>query len=317
MKPPIIAKPRASGPRLVKSSEKNVGYVSSADLALTMIIAGFGLQAGMVPLHAWLPDAHSATPAPVSAILSGAMVMTGVYGLFRVLLLIFVPLQGAWRMTLAAFAVVTMFTGNLMALLQDDLKRLLAFSTIANVGYILLGLTTGNLSGLTGGLFQILNHAIVKALLFLCAGSFTYMAKTRSLKGLAGIGRKMPITGALFILGVVAIAGIPPLNIFWSEWMIFAASLEAGMVVFSALMVVNLALSAAYCLRLIQTIMLKDETQASMGASEVPVSMLLPALALGILCITVGLHLDPFRAMAEEAARAVLNIQAYVNAILG
>jgi proton-translocating NADH-quinone oxidoreductase chain N len=285
-------------------------------LALTMIIAGFGLQAGMAPFHMWLPDAHSAAPAPVSAVLSGAMVMTGVYSLFRILLLVFAPLQGAWLMTLAVFAVATMFTGNLMALLQDDVKRLLAFSTVANVGYILLGLATGNLLGVTGGLFQILNHAIVKALLFLCVGSFTYRAGTRSLKELAGIGRRMPITGALFILGVVAIAGIPPLNVFWSEWTILMASIEAGMTVFTILMVVNLVLSAAYCLRMIQTILLK-EAQGSREATEVPAPMLLSMLALGTLCVVVGLYPDPFRIAAEEAAKAALNIQSYVNAVLG
>ena len=286
-------------------------------LTLTMIITGFGLQAGMAPLHTWLPDAHSAAPAPVSAVLSGAMVMTGVYGLFRILPLIFIPLQGAWRMTLAIFAVATMFTGNLMALLQDDVKRLLAFSTVANIGYILLGLSTRSLLGLTGGLFHILNHAIVKALLFLCAGSFTYQARTRSLKELEGIGRRMPVTGALFILATVAIAGIPPLNLFWSEWTILMAGVEENMMMFSILMVVNLVLSAAYCIRLIQTILLKGETQTSMEATEAPVPMLLPTLALGTLCIVIGLYPGPFRTAAEEAARAALDIQAYFGIVLG
>ena len=286
-------------------------------LTLTMIITGFGLQAGMAPFHTWLPDAHSAAPAPVSAVLSGAMVMTGVYGFFRILPLIFAPLQVAWWMTLALFAVATMFTGNLMALLQDDVKRLLAFSTIANVGYILMGLATGSLLGLTASLFQILNHAIVKALLFLCAGSFAQQAKTRSLKELAGIRRKMPVTSTLFIVGVVALAGIPPLNLFWSEWLILLAGVESGMMWVSALMLVNLMFSAVYCLRLIQTILLKDETQTSMEATEAPVPMLLPIVVLGTLCIVIGLYPGPFRTAAQEAARAALDIQAYVGIVLG
>jgi proton-translocating NADH-quinone oxidoreductase chain N len=167
-------------------------------LSLTMIIAGFGLQAGMAPLHAWLPDAHSAAPAPVSAILSGAMVMTGVYGLLRLLPLVFLPLQGAWTLTLAVFAVASMFTGNLMALLQDDVKRLLAYSTIANVGYILLGLASQTIAGVTGSLFQMLNHAVVKALLFLCSGAYLHQVKTRNLRDLGGIGRRMPLTSAVW-----------------------------------------------------------------------------------------------------------------------
>ncbi len=286
-------------------------------LALTLFIVGFGLQAGMVPFHTWLPDAHSAAPAPVSAILSGAMVMTGIYGLIRILFLLFTPFLGAWRMIMSVFDVLTMFTGNLMALLQDDVKRLLAFSTIANVGYILLGLATSSLLGLTGSLFQILNHAIVKVLLFLCTGAFHRQAKTRSLQELAGIKRRMPVTSTLFILGIIALAGIPPLNIFWSEWAILIASVEEGMLTFSIVMIANLVLSVAYCLRVIQTILLKEETSLSKKASEAPALILLPIFVLGALCIAIGVYPGPFRVVAEEAAQAALNIQAYVQAVLG
>lgn len=277
-------------------------------LPLALIVAGFGLQAGMAPLHTWLPDAHSAAPSPVSAVLSGTMVKTGIYGLIRVLILVFAPLQGAWRMMLAVFAVLTMFTGNLMALMQDDLKRLLAFSTVANVGYIIFGVATGIPSGLTGGLFQVLNHATVKALLFLCAGSFYHQTETRSLKELEGVGRRMPITSLLFVVGVVGLAGIPPLNMFWSEWAIMTGGVEAGMFIFSALMMVNLALSAVYCLRLIQTIILKNETSASSKAAEVSLPLLVPTLVLGILCVVIGLYPGPFRHEAERAAKAALRI---------
>ena len=282
-------------------------------LVLTMIIAGFGLQAGIAPLHTWLPDAHSAAPSPVSALLSGAMVKTGVYGLIRVLILVFNPMQGSWRGTLAIFAILTMFTGNLMALLQDDIKRLLAFSTIANIGYILLGLATGSLQGLTGCFFHILNHAVIKTLLFLCTGSFVHQANTRSLKELRGIRRAMPITSAFFIIGTIAMAGIPPLNFFWSELTIVMAGISTGMPVFSTLMVVNLALTAAYCLRLIQTIMSMDGTTRVRRVKEAPVSMLAPTLILALLSVMIGLYPSPFHSMAEEAAQAALDIAAYVD----
>lgn len=288
-----------------------------SSLALTLFIAGFGLQAGMAPFHTWLPDAHSAAPAPVSAVLSGAMVMTGIYGFFRVLTLVFTPFLGVWPLMLSGFAIATMFTGNLLALFQDDLKRLLAFSTIANIGYILLGLATQSVLGLTGSLFQVLNHALVKALLFLCTGSFTRQATTRSLKDLAGIGRRMPGTCTVFILGTAALAGIPPLNVFWSEWTILMASLEGGRILFAIVMAANLVLSAAYCLRIIQILLLKGETPTSRAASEAPVSLLVPPVVLGALCIVIGVYPGPFRFLAEEAAKAALNIQAYVSAVLG
>jgi proton-translocating NADH-quinone oxidoreductase chain M len=284
-------------------------------LAVTLFLAGFGLQAGMAPFHTWLPDAHSAAPAPVSAILSGAMVMTGVYGLLRVLPLLFTPVLGSWRLIVGVFAVLTMFTGNLMALFQDDVKRLLAFSTIANVGYILLGLATSSLLGFTGSLFQILNHAVVKALLFLCSGAFLRQAKTRRLSELAGIHRTMPVTCAAFIVGVIALIGIPPLNLFWSESTILMAGVDAGMLPLALAMAANLVLTAAYCLRLMQALLLHDAAPPSTAASEAPASLLVPIGVLAVLCITIGLYPSPFRAMAEEAARAALNLHAYVNAL--
>lgn len=284
-------------------------------LILTMIIAGFGLQAGMAPLHMWLPDAHSVAPSPISAVLSGAMVKTAVYGLIRVLMFVFPVMLGAWGITLAIFAVLTMFTGNLMALLQDDVKRLLAFSTIANMGYILLGLSIGSVRGLTGSLFHILNHAIVKSLLFLSAGSFVYRTKTRSLKELAGIGRSMPISSGLFAIGLIALAGIPPLNFFWSELTIVTACVEADMLPFSILMILNLALSAAYCLRMIQTIFFRNPTSISEKATEAPKIMLVATIILAILSIVIGFYPSPFQDMAGNAAETALNRQAYIDAV--
>lgn len=273
-------------------------------LALVMIIVGFGLQAGMVPFHTWLPDAHMAAPSPISAVLSGIMVKAGIYGLIKVLLTIFVPMHESWQTTLAAFAVLTMFVGNLSALLQDDIKRLLAYSTIANTGYILLGLAIGSQRAITGSLFHVLNHAIVKALLFLCAGAFIHKTRTRSLKELAGIRHSMPITSALFIIGTLSLTSIPPLNIFWSELLIITAGLEAGTPLLSLLMILNLVFSAAYCLRMIQTVVVKKETATSKKAAEAPISMLIPILTLGFFSILIGVHPSPFQTLAEAAAQA-------------
>jgi len=144
-------------------------------VTLTLVIVGFGVKAAIVPFHTWLPDAHPEAPAPISALLSGALVQTGAYALIRVLLVVFGSVQNAWQMTLMVFAILTMFIGNLMALLQDDIKRLLAFSTIAQMGYILFGFSIASPQGLTGSLFHIMNHAIIKGLLFLCAGAFVQL----------------------------------------------------------------------------------------------------------------------------------------------
>ncbi|MCW4020745.1 MAG: proton-conducting transporter membrane subunit, partial [Candidatus Bathyarchaeota archaeon] len=295
----------------------NIAYVSMSlaeagtnpvmYIALLMLIVGFGLQAGMFPFHMWLPDAHMAAPSAVSAVLSGVMVTAGVYGLFKVLLTIFAPLSESWSVTLAVFAVLTMFVGNLSALLQDDLKRLLAYSTIANTGYVLLGIIIGSHRSLTGSLFHILNHAVIKALLFLCVGAFIDGARTRSLKELAGIRRTMPIAGTFFIIGALSLASFPSLNIFWSEFMIIIAGLEAGMAWLSLLMVVNLVFSAAYCLRMIQTIGVKKATATSKKAKEAPLLMLVPIAILGVLSVLIGIYPAPFQTLASTVAHAILN----------
>jgi multicomponent Na+:H+ antiporter subunit D len=276
-------------------------------VTLAFIIVGFGVKAAIVPFHTWLPDAHPAAPAPISALLSGALVQTGAYALIRVLL-VFGSMQSVWQMTLMVFAVFTMFVGNFMALLQEDIKRLLAFSTIAQMGYILFGFSIASQQGLTGSLFHVMNHAIMKGLLFLCAGAFVYQTGTRDLRKLAGIRRTMPVTGTLLAIGSVAIAAIPPLNGFWSEWMIVAAGIDAGMLPFSALMIINILISVAYYLRLIHIIVLKKSTPVSEKATEAPISMLMPIVILVAVCVIIGVYPGPFITIASRAAEAALGL---------
>ena len=270
-------------------------------ISLLMIIVGFGLQAGMAPFHTWLPDAHMAAASPISAVLSGVVVKIGIYGLIRLLFNVFLSAQNAWQAVLAVFAVLTMFMGNLSALFQDDLKRLLAYSTVANTGYILLGLTIGSQRALAGSLLQMLNHAVIKALLFLCAGAFLHSARTRSLSKIAGIRKSMPATSIAFTVGALALATFPGLNIFWSELMIITAGLESDMSILSLLMIVNLAISAAYALRMIYTVAVKKATYTSRKAKKAPTLMLLPILSLAAASIIMGIYPSPFMSLAESS----------------
>ncbi len=297
--------------RLANTSSEGWLYIT-----LALVIVGFGIKAAIVPFHTWLPDAHSAAPSPVSAMLSGVMVPTGACVLIRILLLVFSSAQPAWQMTLAIFAVFTMFGGNLMALLQNDLKRLLAFSTIAHMGYIIFGFAIASPEGLAASLFHIVNHAVMKSLLFLCAGAFIRQTKTRDLRKLRGIRRAMPMTSAAFTIGTIAIAAFPPLNGFWSEMMIVAAGVRAEMIVFSALMLANMALSVVYYFRLIRIIILERPTKVSKKATKAPVSMLIPILVLAVLCIFIGAYPVPYIDASSKAAEAMLNIGAYIDAVL-
>jgi len=273
-------------------------------IAFLMLLVGFGLQAGMVPFHTWLPDALCAAPSAVSAIFSACTEKTGLYCLLKVLFVIFGSHREDWRIPIAVFAVLTMFLGNISALLQDDLKRLFSYSTIANTGYILVGIAIGTSRALAGSLFHILNHAVVVALLFLCVGAFIRQARTRSLREMAGIRHSMPWTSIAFIIGALSLSTFPVLNIFWSELMIITAGLEAGMAWLSFLMIINLLLSAAYSLRIIQWVAVKRMTYISRRASEAPFSMIIPVLVLALAAILIGLYPSPFQRLTERIVEA-------------
>lgn len=206
--------------------------------ALLLFLAGFGIKAGIIPLHIWLPAAHPVAPSNVSALMSGIVIKTGIYGLVRVSLDFFdsVPLWIGILVMLAA--VVSAVLGVLYALMEHDLKRLLAYHSIENIGIILLGLgaalTFRTLNhpalaamALAASLYHTLNHAAFKGLLFLGAGAVVQRAHTRNIEELGGLARRMPWTSALFLIGAVAISGLPPLNGFVSEWLTYQ-SLLAG-----------------------------------------------------------------------------------------
>ena len=304
------------------SSLRNVAGSPWIMLALVMVVVGFGVEAALVPLHFWLPDAHPEAPSPISALLSGVVIKTGAYALLRVLFLVFPSVQITWQLLLAVAAIVTMTVGNLMALLQEDLKRLLAYSSVAQMGYVIFGLTS--IYGVAASLFHVMNHAIMKGLLFLCSGCYVHMAGTRDISELSGIWRKMPVTTAAFTVGAFAIAGMPPLNGFLSEFMLIMAGIKAGtspaqsyMSVFAAIMILNVLFSVAYYLRLVQTFVLKKEGPTIAKAHEAPPSMLLPICILALLCILIGIYPYPFVSFAERAANAVLQAQFYLTAITG
>jgi multicomponent Na+:H+ antiporter subunit D len=221
-------------------------------LALIAFIAfmiGFGLKAGMFPVHVWLPDAHPAAPSPVSAALSGIMLKTGLYGMIRVIFNIYSPeyiSNANWDSVMLVIAAITILLGSAMALLQDDLKRRLAYSSIAQIGYIILGIFLLSEQGLTGGLYHLFTHAFMKGLLFLCAGAIIVQTGIRNISQMKGIGLKMPLTMVFFTIASLTMVGIPPFNGFISKWQLSLASLEAGQPIFVAILIISSLLNAAY-----------------------------------------------------------------------
>jgi multicomponent Na+:H+ antiporter subunit D len=189
-------------------------------LCAAFFIMGFGLKAALVPFHAWLPDAHPSAPAPISAALSGLLIkVSGVYALTRVFISVF-GLTPALSTVLMYLGIISMVVAAFLALGQTDIKRMLAYSSISQVGYIVLGIGLGTPLGILGGLFHLFNHALAKSLLFLNSGALQMSTGTRNLDEMGGLGKRMPVTAGTSLVGSLSIAGVPPLNGFWSKLII-------------------------------------------------------------------------------------------------
>ena len=211
-----------------------------ASAAFVLALFGFGAKAGMIPLHAWLPEAHPAAPSPVSALMSGVMLKTAIYGLIRVVYDLIGTIYWQWGLAVAILGALTALFGVLFALMQHDLKRLLAYHSVENIGIILIGIglsmvfigsghPAAGALGLIAGLYHTLNHAVFKALLFLGAGSILHSTGLRDLNDMGGLIRRMPKTALYFLVGALAISALPPLNGFVSEWLTFQAALQAAL----------------------------------------------------------------------------------------
>ena len=209
-----------------------------ATVAFLLAFFGFGAKAGMIPLHVWLPEAHPAAPSPVSALMSGIMIKTAIYGMVRVIYDLIGGVRWEWGMLVLVVGAATTLFGVLYALMQHDLKRLLAYHSVENIGIILLGLgmsmvfigfghPAAGVLGLIAALYHTLNHAVFKGLLFLGAGSILHSAKLRNLNEMGGLIRSMPKTAFYFLIGALAISALPPLNGFVSEWLTFQTALQA------------------------------------------------------------------------------------------
>ena len=259
-----------------------------------LFLVGCFIKAGAVPLHTWLPDAHPAAPSPVSAFLSGIVIKIGAYGIIRFIFPIFnfdlyinnfrVPLS----MLIIYIAVASMLIGVLLALVQTDIKRLLAYHSVSQMGYILLGIGLGTRLGLAGGLYHLVNHAVFKGLLFLCMGAVIYSTGTRNLDNLGGLWKKMPITTSTCIIAALAISGIPPFNGFASKTVLTKAATDFS-VVLKFVIVVTSVLTFASFFKLLSYTFFGEPNKQLITIKEIPILMQLPMIVLAILCVLLGI----------------------------
>jgi multicomponent Na+:H+ antiporter subunit D len=266
-----------------------------AFFAFFSFLIGFGMKAGMFPLHVWLPDAHPVAPSPASALLSGIMLKTGAYGLLRVIFHVFSPdlLQEAgWMIILAVVAIITILLGSAVAITQDDLKRRLAYSSVGQMGYILLGMSIFTERALIGDIFHIFSHAFMKSTLFLAAGAIILKTGKRSIRELGGIGRLMPFTMLAFTLAALSMIGIPPLSGFLSKWTLSLGAMDAGLPYYVLILLVSSLLNGLYYLPIIITAFFGAEPgheHEQVKISEAPYKMLIPIAILAVSCLLFGL----------------------------
>ena len=283
----------------------------SAALVLTFALLGAGSKAGLVPLHVWLPLAHPAAPSHVSALMSGVMTKVAVYGFIRIVLDLLGPPEWGWSMVVLALGGITSVLGVLYALMQHDLKRLLAYHTVENIGIIFIGLglamafqanqvTWAAALALTAALFHVLNHSLFKSLLFFGSGAVLTATGERDMEHLGGLIHRMPLTAFTFLVGCVAISALPPLNGFVSEWLTFQAILQSpdlpqwGLKILipgvGALLALSAALAAACFVKAFGVTFLgRPRSPAAANAREVDRFSLVTMFAFAALCLLAGI----------------------------
>jgi len=303
-------------------------------LLFFLVLGGLAAKAGVVPLHVWLPLAHPAAPSHVSALMSGVMLKVAIYGVLRFGFDLLAPREGplppSWGWTVLILGATSSVLGVLYALQQHDLKRLLAFHSVENVGIILMGAGIALLLcrrggacevvaavGLAAALLHTLNHAAFKGLLFLCAGSIQVATHLLNLEDLGGLGRRMPWTAWLFLLGAVAISALPPLNGFVSEWMTFQALVLGGaalkgaeglaaIIAASALALTGGLAAACFVKAFGVTFLGRPRSSHAAEAVEVPLSMRAGMLLLAAVCVAVGVLPGPVLSLVDAPVRCLI-----------
>jgi multicomponent Na+:H+ antiporter subunit D len=266
-----------------------LGQKAVTGFCAALFLMGFGLKAAVMPFHAWLPDAHPSAPAPISAMLSGVLIkVSGVYAMTRVFFNV-IGMNEALSTIMMTLGTVSIVAGALLALRQNDFKRMLAYSSISQIGYILLGIGLATPLGLLGALFHIFNHAVAKSLLFLNSGSVERATGTRSLDRMGGLAKRMPFTAATTVIGSLSISGVPPLNGFWSKLIIIIALVEAKRMGFAVIAVAASVLTLWYYLLIQRRAFFGKLNETWKNVREAPFWMTASTVILGLICIAVGI----------------------------
>ena len=297
---------------------------TATKVAFALLFVGFGTKAFIVPFHPLAADAHGAAPASISVMISGVLTKSGIYGIIRLTYFLFQTMNlGTMQFLLVFIGSLSMFICVTMALAQHDFKRLLAFHSISQIGYVLTAVGLCTALGVSAGLYHAMNHTLFKGLLFLAAGAVLHETGTTDLGKLGGLSRKMPHTTVLFLIGAFSISGIPPFNGFASKWMIYQATyqkaVESGNIGFLLVTIIALVtsvLTLASFVKVSQSVFFGQLPKELENVKEVPFGMRFAMGIFALLCVLTGLfpNLVPTY-ITEPAARAVFSVAQYIGAM--
>jgi proton-translocating NADH-quinone oxidoreductase chain N len=290
---------------------------SSLLVPMLLMVSGLGVEAAIFPLNAWLPDAHSSAPSSISAILSGIAIEVGLYAIARIVFTVF-GISDVY-LFIAFLGILTLLIGELCAFAQNNIKRMLAYSSIGQIGLILFALALATNSSVTGGLFQLINHTLSKGLLFLSAGYMIYRSGSMEISSLSGMGKRMPLTSLAFTVGAFSLVGLPPFSGFPGKFLIVSGALLQGQMIINILVGLVLlctVIEGAYYFRVVQAFYFKsgnDDTDRKLA----PAAALTAMLILMILIVALGVYPNLVADLLRSASSDLLEKVSYVGSVLG
>ncbi len=279
-------------------------------VALAFIFVGFGLKLALFPLHVWLPNAYTYAPSAVTVFLAATATKVAVYALIRLTYTVFgdiEPLETyGVRIVVVGLAIAGMFAGSMLAIYQNNVKRLLAYSSIAQVGYMILGISMGNAAGLAGGIIHMFNHAVMKGALFMALGCVFYVVGSVKIEDMAGLGKRMPLTAAAFVAGGFSLIGVPLTVGFISKWYLVQGAFEAGWWPVAILIMLSSLLAVIYVWRVVEVMYFRDPPAGHEIAKEAPMGMLIPTYVLLGAAFYFGIDATFTSDVALSAAESLL-----------
>jgi NADH-quinone oxidoreductase subunit M len=269
------------------------------------VFFGFAVKLPIVPFHTWLPDAHVEAPAPISVLLAGLLLKMGGYGFIRIMLGLFPEASRLLAPALIGLAVLTMLYGAVVAMIQQDLKRMIALTSINHMGYVLLGAFSFTAIGLSGAVFQMFNHACAIGMLFLMSGVIQHQMGTRTIRELPGLGKAMPITAFLLTLGSLGAIGFPSFATFISEYMVILSAIKVNLLL--AIVVVVPAITAGYFMWMLRRVLM-GPSERSLTRSEAPRFELLTLATFLVPLLLLGIYPAPILAVINSTVQTLARL---------